>query len=147
MPENFWIRRMLSELDFTVEYACICLQANLVLHSEYILVLCTYSCRLEHRLKSTCVLAGRDGVHIVFVSELEGEGSSRPAPRRPCRAHVVFVPKLGGEGSSRPAPRRPCGSERFSYLGECWTAAKPPSERQTHHSVGFQTLRRVLDCS
>ena len=147
MPEYFWICRMLSELGFAVEYVFICLRAGLSLHLEYIFVVGMYSCRLEHRLQSTCVLAAQDEAHIVFVLKLEGEGSSRPAPRRPCRVHVVFVPKLEGEGSSGPAPCRPCGSEGFSYLGECWTTAKPPSERGTHHSVGFQTLRRVLDCS
>ena len=36
-------------------------------------------------------------------------------------------------------------SERVLYLGEYWTAAKPPSERVARHSVGFFKLRRVLD--
>ena len=30
----------------------------------------------------------------------------------------------------------------FSNLGEYWTAAKPPSVRLAHHSVGFFKLRR-----
>ena len=32
----------------------------------------------------------------------------------------------------------------FSSLGGYWTAAKPPSGRAAHHSVGFFKLRRVL---
>ena len=35
----------------------------------------------------------------------------------------------------------------FSNLGEHWAAAKPPSGRQTHHSVGFYKLRRAPGCS
>ena len=33
------------------------------------------------------------------------------------------------------------------HLGEHWAAAKPPSERLAHHSVGFFELRRVLEYS
>ena len=42
-----------------------------------------------------------------------------------------------GEGSSRPAPRRPCGSEWIKYLGEYWTVAKPSSGMVSLHLVGF----------
>ena len=70
MREHVWICRTLSELGFAVEYVCICFRVNTVPHWVYILVLVMYSRRLEYRLQSTCILAGRDIAHIVFVAKL-----------------------------------------------------------------------------
>ena len=73
-------------------------------------------------------------LHLVVLADKDG-------------AHIVFVVQLRREGYSRPAPRRPCVWGCVSNLGEYWTAAKPPSGRVAHHSVGFFKLRQVLDCS
>ena len=79
------------------------------------------------------------------------EGGSRPAPRRPCGLGWSACCICGEAPKEKVAVDLhlvvPADLGCVSYLGEYWTAAKPPSGRVALHSVGFFKLRRVPDCS
>ena len=87
------------------------------------------------------VLADWDGAHIAFVAKLRRrrwQSTCTSSSLRSGMERTLYLWRSSqGEGGSRPAPRRPCGLRCVSYLGEYWIAAKPASGRLAHHSVGF----------
>ena len=104
-------------------------------------------------------LAGKDGAQIAVDLRPCGSGWSAcsicgvaPKEKVAVDLHLVVLAEhtlylwrsSEGEGGRRPAPRHPCGSEWIKYLGEYWTAAKPPSGRFAPHSVGFSLLLVVF---